>query len=126
GAWGRLALAVGQARPRERRDVGEVHVALDPAELDGGVAEAVGLLEHRRPLPARTAEGRERDRVALGSAGRAQEGGGGQAGADGGAERGQEGAAVEGHGAGVLLAAIIGAAESLAPAVPADPVSWDS
>ena len=67
---GEVLLRLREARAGELGDLREVHLAGDAAQLDRGVAEAVGGLQDGLPAPGRAAQGRERDRVAL-RAGRA-------------------------------------------------------
>src|SRR5437867_3265341 len=56
---------LSEAVPDELGPLREVHLALDAAQLDGRVAQAVGLLEDRLPFPAGASEGGEGDGQAL-------------------------------------------------------------
>ena len=57
-----LRLLDAAALPRELGREGQVHVLLEPAQLDRGVVVRLGEVENLPPCPCRTAQGREADR----------------------------------------------------------------
>src|SRR5690606_40523055 len=55
---GEVAPGVGDARARERGYLRQVHLTGDAAQLDAGVAQSCGLVEHLGPGPLGASERR--------------------------------------------------------------------